>query len=398
MKNVKTIFFKELKRIFTDPRMLIALFLPGILIFVLYTCMGKIMQGLEIGSSSIKDSTYNIVYTDNSGNERPNLLSYMDAIMTSLEEEKTNVVAYTKIGEDKVDEYVTKLKEGEVDVLIHFTTDFEKNVFDVSKTGNNITILYNGASNKATRAYSLITTCVEQAYKNYTVNMEGGTVVPSNVSDKDSVFSTIMSFIIPMVTVSLLFSTVLSICPESIAGEKERGTLANILLTPIKRSELVIGKICSLTITAILSGIFSFVGWITSIPNLMGGTTIGLSAGSIVLFLLIVVTTLVLFTAFGIFMSSLTMTTKEATSLLGPMTMLIMALSLLPSFIGATPDAIHLAFIPVVNLSSCMGFITAGAEGYVLFLVITLIANIIFSALFVFGVTRIFKKEKFVIR
>ena len=36
MKNIKTVFLKELKRFFTDPRMLIALFLPGILIFIVY--------------------------------------------------------------------------------------------------------------------------------------------------------------------------------------------------------------------------------------------------------------------------------------------------------------------------------------------------------------------------
>ena len=33
MRNVLTIFLKELKRVFTDKRMLISLFLPGVLIY-----------------------------------------------------------------------------------------------------------------------------------------------------------------------------------------------------------------------------------------------------------------------------------------------------------------------------------------------------------------------------
>ena len=35
MKNVMTIFKKEMRRFFTDKRMLLALFMPGLLILVL---------------------------------------------------------------------------------------------------------------------------------------------------------------------------------------------------------------------------------------------------------------------------------------------------------------------------------------------------------------------------
>ena len=36
MSNIWTIVKKELKRFFTDPRMIIGLVLPGVLIFVIY--------------------------------------------------------------------------------------------------------------------------------------------------------------------------------------------------------------------------------------------------------------------------------------------------------------------------------------------------------------------------
>ena len=44
MKEMWTIVKKELKRFFTDYRILVSLFLPGILIFVVYSLMGSFMS------------------------------------------------------------------------------------------------------------------------------------------------------------------------------------------------------------------------------------------------------------------------------------------------------------------------------------------------------------------
>ena len=43
MKAIGIILKKELKRFFTDYRMLIGIILPGILIFLLYSVMGDFM-------------------------------------------------------------------------------------------------------------------------------------------------------------------------------------------------------------------------------------------------------------------------------------------------------------------------------------------------------------------
>src|SRR5690554_8033770 len=75
---------------------------------------------------------------------------------------------------------------------------------------------------------------------------------------------------LPFLLVIFLFSGVMQVSIESIAGEKERGTIATILTTPIKRSELAIGKIVSLSLIALVSAFSSFLGLILSIPKLMG--------------------------------------------------------------------------------------------------------------------------------
>ena len=64
MRNVLTIFLKELKRVFTDKRMLISLFLPGVLIYFVYTIMGSVMTKV-VTQSSTKDTNFQVAYTNN---------------------------------------------------------------------------------------------------------------------------------------------------------------------------------------------------------------------------------------------------------------------------------------------------------------------------------------------
>ena len=47
MKSIWIIAKKELKRFFTDKRVLLGLILPGLLIFIIYNLMGTIMSNRE---------------------------------------------------------------------------------------------------------------------------------------------------------------------------------------------------------------------------------------------------------------------------------------------------------------------------------------------------------------
>ena len=83
MRNVLTIFLKELKRVFTDRRMLISLFLPGVLIYFVYTLMGTVMTKV-VTQSSTKNTTFQVAYTDNFNSSKtagqlPKLMTYVEA-------------------------------------------------------------------------------------------------------------------------------------------------------------------------------------------------------------------------------------------------------------------------------------------------------------------------------
>ena len=43
MKNIITVLKKELRRFFTDYRMLLSICLPGVMIFLIYTVLGDVI-------------------------------------------------------------------------------------------------------------------------------------------------------------------------------------------------------------------------------------------------------------------------------------------------------------------------------------------------------------------
>ncbi len=394
MRNVLTIFLKELKRVFTDRRMLISLFLPGVLIYFVYTLMGTVMTKV-VTQSSTKDTTFQVAYTDNFNSSKtdgqlPKLMTYVEATIKGST--NNNKVEFKEFTTGELDSYKEELRAGKYHLVVSFSEDFENKLAD-NTASNNVDIFYNGDSSASSDLYNFVSQVVGVSYTNYTVNLNGQ--VAANVGDKDMMAMKIAAMIIPMVTISILFSTVLSLCPEAIAGEKERGTLASLLLTPIKRSEFVAGKILSLSTTAIASGIVSFTGLILSIPKLMGGFNITISPVDGILLFLLVVTVLLLFVAIGVFISALANTVKEAAGYLSPIMIVFMLFGMAPSLFGF--DQWYLSFVPILNVCVSINALLNGAENLLLFFGLTVASTVLYTGLLMFGVTRLFNKERVVL-
>ncbi|MBP3731781.1 MAG: ABC transporter permease [Bacilli bacterium] len=394
MRNVLTIFLKELKRVFTDKRMLISLFLPGVLIYFVYTLMGTVMTKV-ITQSSTKDTNFQVAYTDNFNSAKtdgqlPKLMTYVDEVMKASK--NNNTATFKEFTTGELDSYKEELRQGKYHLVVAFTDDFENKLGDATGA-NDIDIFYNGDSSASSDLYSYVSQVVSVAYTNYTVNKNGA--VTANVGEKDMMAMKIAAMIIPMVTISILFSTVISLCPEAIAGEKERGTLASLLLTPIKRGEFVAGKILSLSTTAIASGIVSFTGLILSIPKLMGGFNITISPLDGLLLFLLVVTVLLLFVAIGVFISALSNTVKEAAGYLSPIMIVFMLFGMAPSLFGF--DQWYLSFVPILNVCVSINALLNGAENLLLFFGLTVASTVLYTGLLMFGVTKLFNKERVVL-
>jgi len=197
-----------------------------------------------------------------------------------------------------------------------------------------------------------------------------------------------------------LYSGCSSVAPESIAGEKERGTIATMLITPTRRSDIAIGKILSLAIIALLSGASSALGTILSLPKLMGGvmdemnTNIYSVSDYLLLSAVILSTVLLLVTIIAI-LSAYAKTIKEAQTYGTPL-MLLNTLTGASAMFGggASQELLHYC-IPLYNSVQCITGIfsfSAMPAG----VAVTVAVNGVLTILGVVILARMFNSEKII--
>ena len=376
MKAILAIIKKEFSRFFLDRRMVLTtLLLPGLLIYVVYTAIGSITSAIaEVPSTPA-------VYVQN----MPESLS--DAIGGMFE------VRQQSVSDEEAKE---QIRQGDIDLLVIFPENFDE-LGATSGEVPSVSIYYYSAETASSSAYSMMVALLdgyEQQISNVFDINGGGDVY--DLADSSSVSMYILSMIVPMVLIMLMLSGCVSVVLESIAGEKERGTIATLLVTPMKRSSLAVGKILSLSVIAMLSGISSFVGLILSLPNMMGGTGVDFSLAAYgaldyIGLLLVVISTVLVFVALLSIISAYARSTKEANGLIAPVMILIMVCSLCSMFI--TSPSIGFFFIPVLNSALCISSLMAGTFAVAPF-VITMCVNLVFAALLSVILTFMFNSEK----
>ncbi|MDE6850637.1 MAG: ABC transporter permease subunit [Clostridia bacterium] len=356
MKTVLTIIKKEFARFFKDTRLwLTALILPGLLIFAMYNIMGIIIESKTKNDDSVVSTAY--------------VVNMPESYSPSLSE------IFDLKQQDYTYETATEaLKEGALDLIIVFPED---------ETQPKIGIYFNSSETKSQAAYSLAVAMVA----NYNL---------VDVADAQSVSRTVLSTVVPMVLLMLLFSGCMAVAPESIAGEKERGTIATLLVTPVKRSVVAVGKISALSIIALLSGLSSALGMMLSLPKLAGSASgISLSMygfGDYAAILGVILSTVLILIAVISIVSAYAKSVKEANGLVVPIMIVVMLCGVFSMFAGAVAS-IGLYFIPVFNSALVISTILSGtvsAAG----IAITICVNIAFAALLVFVLTRMFNSER----
>ena len=185
---------------------------------------------------------------------------------------------------------------------------------------------------------------------------------------------------------------------ESIAGEKERGTIATLLVTPVRREEIALGKILALAIIALLSGLFSTLGTVLSLPKLLGAASAGLSisyyaASDYLLLGVVILATVLLLVALISLVSAWAKTIKEAQTLVLPLMILVMLVGLSGMLGNGAAGAWYYYLIPLYNSVQCMvGILSFSAvPGYIL---LTACSNLVYSALGAYALSRMFRSER----
>ena len=385
-KDMFTIIKKEFARFFGDKRLVFTtVLMPGLLIYVLYSFMGKGMMN----EFSTDDDYVAKAYVQNMPEE-------LVPVLESLSAE------WTQVRETQAEDVKVQIGEKEADVLVIFPESFIADVaaYDATTgtTAPNVAIYYNSTESESSKMYNLVAGILD-SYEASMANKFDINVGEESfdMASEEDVTGQLFAMLLPMLLMTFMYSGCISLAPEAIAGEKERGTIATLLVTPMKRSALALGKIISLSCIALLSGVSSFLGTMLSLPALMGEEMTGMNTAvygvmDYVMLLGIILSTVLVLVAIISVISAFAKSIKEAATAASPLMILVMAIGLSPMFGGAGEKSLGMFFVPLYNsVQSMQGIFSFAYEP--LQVVITMVVNILTAGVLAWVLTRLFNSE-----
>ncbi|MCQ5201491.1 ABC transporter permease [Mordavella massiliensis] len=401
MNGIKQIFGKEMARIFKDRKMVFSVFLlPVLIMVVILTIISNLAENMEEDLEEHQE----IVYIQN---QPETFQAFLESGEYDYDLKEVKNDGQRKQAEDEI-------LQGTADLIIEFPENFDSAIsqYESGDEIPQIKTYYNPSEDYSAQAYQEISGGTLEAYRQVLLagrmgNAEATIVFTVNsdndrmeIQDEDKASGKALGLMLPYFITILLFAGAMGIGADMIAGEKERGTMASLLVAPIKRTSIVLGKVFALMVISGISSLIYVAVMVICMPLMMRSMT-GTSGGSLnlqmdveqtVMLAFLLVAIAFLYAAIVALISVFAKTTKEATSYIMPVYMLVLVIGLLTMFQTGTPDPSRY-YIPIYNSALALQGILA-KDITVMQYIVTLAETLVVGGVLTACIARAFKSEK----
>lgn len=394
MKKIIRIAKKEFLDMFRDKRTIMRMILIPLLVFPLIIYFITTLQA----SQSEKEATKELVVGYHLNGQSPAMIERMDTTAHF----KFVPFADTLSMSDAV-------TNDSINLGIWFSSQFDHN-YETGKQAE-FGIFYRSADSEEHERFLTLIAAQEE----YLVQQRlAKNQLPSDyvkpiyfnkaIGNKSTMKETIAKYaggILPYIFMAFCFMGCMLPAIDLFAGEKERGTIETLLVTPVNRVHILVGKMVVVTAFGLLSATVALAGLLGSLYLMdLGDLTqiiaLVITPKLVVLLYLLLIPTAIFFAGIMIPVSVYSRSFKEAQSILTPLNMAV----IIPTMVGFLPG-IELdyttAWIPIVNVVLATKAMIGGNPelGPI---VITFASLIFLSAVAVFISFKQFGKEGNVLR
>ena len=391
-KIVKTIFKKEMIDILRDKR---TLFMGIILPLILYPVIMIIMtQIMTMSMGSIDEKDINIAFEKNPSKELVSLIENQ----TDKNTERINIVTTNNYKKDlqdgNIDAYIGVKGKNKIENYKIYINSSKENSSSVNSKLEEIFTIYKDRKVKNK---------IEQSKLDVKETLNPVVYQTVDVAENEEVAGLVLGGILPFILIMGVLLGAIYPAIDSMAGEKERGTLETLFTLPISNLELVMGKYMAVSLCAIVTAILNVVSilmtliYILTTGELTGQLIFGsLKLSSLVFPLFITIICVCLFamvvSAISMCVCSLAKSFKDAQNYITP----VMFLVLIPSYVSMIPN-ISLdrttSVIPVVNISLLIKSVLTNNTNLGL-IALVFISNFAFVILSVIILSKMFNSEE----
>lgn len=395
MKEILTVWKKELVDNFRDRRTLLTAVLMPIILMPLMLIGTFKLQEYQVSRAEEKTTFIGI----SSQEDAPSLITYLEA------QEKVEL----KYG---LIDYENNINEGLINVYLEVEDDFERQLNNSGVADINI---YSKSSNiDSSTAVSKVNVLLATFNQMIGVRRLSEQGIDPNITQSLSInFEDIataeerggffVGLLLPMFIVIFAIVGGMYIAIDVSAGEKERKTLEALLLAPISRFKLVLGKYLAVTtmasLTIVLSLISMSVAFILYPPDLtgMGEVVVNLNIISVSIMLVIGIIMAAMFSGFLLSVAIFAKSYKEAQNYISPFYLLaVLPVAIANSLPGFKPT-IYFFAIPGINAVFVIKESLLGVYD-IIHILVTIGSLLIFAVIAIVIASKIYSKEGILFR
>ncbi|SEH81382.1 sodium transport system permease protein [Rheinheimera pacifica] len=397
------VYFKELLELVRDKKTLIFVILLPIFIFpMLFGIVGSVMA-FTANKAKQQEHRYVIVNKE----QAP---EFAEALFYHKNFKQMEVSATTEA------QLIEAIKQDKIDVAVIIPADNSKKQNQLEQV--DWKIIYNQSSQ-----YDFMFNYFNEVLQGYTEDLQKRSlkqldlderalpaiikpvkVVKVDSADKRENVGEKIGAILAYALILLCFSGAAYPAVDIGAGEKERGTLETLLICPISRTALVLGKFMTILTTALLTALITVASlglWGMVIGGLSKTDAVvdivqSIAVSDLMLMFLLLLPTSAMFAALLLAISIYARTFKEAQNYISPLTIIV----LMPLMVAMAPGielTASTALVPITNIALAIKELMKGTAELSLICLIFASSVAIAAALIAFCV-HWFQQEKVLFR
>ena len=393
-KNIKLIFIKELVGTIRDKRTIIAMIIIPLIFYpLLFIGIGYFNK---VGSMKSEETASRIIIY---GAEfAPQLVKHLQ------DYEKIEILIIE-------DDSPSKLQNGDIQAVLVIPSDYKDKI--EQEEPNKLILKYDTTEAKSRIAKQRINQVIEK-YKGEILlqrlsrlDLKEEFLTPlilqeENIATAEKITGSFLAVLLPYLIIILIFTGAMHTAVDITAGEKERGTIATLLVSQISRLEIVLGKcfaVMLISFTSMVLGLFGLTLAFLSGSTIAGGiegVQFGISVNTIFLLFLVLFPLVGLASAVLVMVGIFARNIREASNYITPIYMLTIFLGIISISQGMELTG-KMFLVPVLNSSFVFRELLMG-KIYWDHILTTFSANIIIAGIALFGATRLFNKEEVLFR
>lgn len=393
---------KELRRIFTDRKLIVFLVvIPMVLLPLIYTFMGRANRSRM---ADIEDFTPGVAVF------MPRSPSVEAAeILSALESADFRV---SLLAEGEVETAKAMVSSRELELVVELPGEelpgevavFHNSASDYSRTAMEEFTIIAGAVNDSLVRERLAGYGLPPGILTAVSLNPGGDPGMYDLAREGDLTGKIIGMMVPFFIVIYLFANAMKVGLDTVAGEKERGTLATLLVNRVGRVSIVMGKMLSVMVAAIVGALSSMAGLkIASrqIIDLFSGPGevpggYAMTAADLLLLAVVVIPLAILVASVVMAVSTFARNVKEGQGMITPVYIAVMVIGTTSMQSGDVPPR-WMTLVPVFSSLTVMKqiFMDAAAWDQALF---AGASSLLLSTVLILLTVRMFNDERILFR